>query len=565
MMLSKVYRKMSANEDVDNPDKEMPSVLLAHFIPANNSIIVLITQCMALFAFLFFADNSLGDFTEAIEFFPWGCRSTDKQNHGEARIWWAQFSTVCRGIQGFLACLTVVLLVMTSSDVVEIVLNFTAVNFISKMDDDAFQLAKDGRYGETLKKKLNEIEAMSLPFCRKNEERCCKGWISPYWLALSILFVVYACLFAVIISKQEDSDDWTTPMLRVQFDQSSGLQDYSGCYIKNDRSKYKDRRATYKYYNSTHDSMTRLEYCKEVRRWVFFNDETSKTDPCKVGDNEISHSSLTNAFDISTAFEIPWVSPFNKPLNLYFIELDGSDYTYESLFCDAFAGDGKCNDDLNNFDYQFDGGDCCATTCGHSDCTANEQSLTDAFGLKLEPTTDAIGYPKCEDNDLATLTTILDKFRIFDTLNWAGGVDKGEWDPPRLILRCDGKQVFKISLTPEMRSGKHEAKVGRQSVCALEVEAFEPAMDINVTFEGKWENTVRVDRTNTIPTAIGTLRSAPFLNLGKRSNCLCCCSTQSNSWMILSFTPHLHSTTFISRERKFDGNYPSNNYFVTLS
>ena len=54
---------------------------------------------------------------------------------------------------------------VSTTDVVEIVLNFTAVNFISAFDDVAFELAQWGKYGPPLEKEANRIEELPVPPC----------------------------------------------------------------------------------------------------------------------------------------------------------------------------------------------------------------------------------------------------------------------------------------------------------------------------------------------------------------------------------------------------------------
>ncbi|VEU39904.1 unnamed protein product [Pseudo-nitzschia multistriata] len=64
-----------------------------------------------------------------------------------------------------LASLVVFVLVVTTPDVIDIILNFTAVNFISGFDDVAFELAQWGKYGPRLEKEANRIEELKAPPC----------------------------------------------------------------------------------------------------------------------------------------------------------------------------------------------------------------------------------------------------------------------------------------------------------------------------------------------------------------------------------------------------------------
>eukprot|EP00537_Pseudo-nitzschia_pungens_P017160 CAMPEP_0172406230 /NCGR_PEP_ID=MMETSP1061-20121228/69902_1 /TAXON_ID=37318 /ORGANISM="Pseudo-nitzschia pungens, Strain cf. pungens" /LENGTH=155 /DNA_ID=CAMNT_0013141743 /DNA_START=5 /DNA_END=468 /DNA_ORIENTATION=- len=70
IILSKVYRPMSANEDVDNPNKFAEYAPYANWLPANSTGIVRVTQIFAVFAIVLFSDESLNDLSSAVRFFP---------------------------------------------------------------------------------------------------------------------------------------------------------------------------------------------------------------------------------------------------------------------------------------------------------------------------------------------------------------------------------------------------------------------------------------------------------------------------------------------------------------
>ena len=57
------------------------------------------------------------------------------------------------------------LLVITTPDVVDIILNFTAVNFISGLDEIGYELALWGKYGPKLENEAKRIGAEPLPEC----------------------------------------------------------------------------------------------------------------------------------------------------------------------------------------------------------------------------------------------------------------------------------------------------------------------------------------------------------------------------------------------------------------
>ena len=114
--------KLSTNEDKDNPGEDFFST----FIPSNVDALSGATQYLSLIAYCVFANESIKDTVTAVEMWP-------KMNKvkKEDKIEMIMLSCFMRFSQGMLASLVVLLLVITTSDVIDIILNFTAVNFIS--------------------------------------------------------------------------------------------------------------------------------------------------------------------------------------------------------------------------------------------------------------------------------------------------------------------------------------------------------------------------------------------------------------------------------------------------
>ena len=95
---------------------------------------------------------------------------------------------------------------------------------------------------------------------------------------------------------------------------------------------------------------------------------------------EIAHSGKTDTFDVTASISEDWYTPFNTPIgNMYFIDRNDINET-----CESSPGDGKCDQFLNRFDFQYDGGDCCASTCKGDLC-----GWLDDSGVEVQ-------YPFCE-------------------------------------------------------------------------------------------------------------------------------------------------------------------------
>ena len=398
MVFSVVNETKGTIGEVDNPDGDGFTDTrivgwFAKFIPANSNVVVKITQVLAILAFMLFPESSLLDVIKAVEVFP---RFSQVKNDDKARH--MVFSCILRLIQGIFAIFAVLLLVMMSNNVVEILLNFTAANFVSHLDDLAFEQAKFGRYGRKLEEEANRIKAKKLPvsMCQQDKHICYRFVLISISLTL-FSFIVF------IMGAQGKIEVWSTGTLRVQIDEEA-LQGYSGCYKISDSSSFFHRET----YNSTEEmgnNVAAFSYCRSDRRWILFKGNVS--DPCNISsdDQVLARSPKTDTFDISTSFDESWVSSANTPLDLYFF--DGRNETaMTEEYCSVFLGDGKCDPVFNKEKYQYDGGDCCAATCIPSKCGQDLQSafsINNSDGWK--------GFQHCNDPQMISITISLNNIK----------------------------------------------------------------------------------------------------------------------------------------------------------
>jgi len=222
-----------------------------------------------------------------------------------------------------------------------------------------------------------------------------------------------------VFASQDNTSYWVTKTLRVQFQDRSGLGEYSGCFgIDANPDSISFSRRTY---NSFDVGSTNISfgYCRRDRQWLLFRGKAS--DPCGVSKElELARSTKTDLFDISSSFDEPWVSPSNTPLDLYFF--DGGSETELYDHCRSFLGDGVCDEYLNRFGYQYDGGDCCAATCTQSKCGNGD--VSNPFG---DSSVSADGFPSCIDSSMLPITIHLNEitssrgegFGVSDSL-WFG-------------------------------------------------------------------------------------------------------------------------------------------------
>jgi hypothetical protein len=446
-------------------ESDNPTKTIFEFVPANSKVLIRISQVMCIVAYVIFPGASLLDLFKAFRYFP--RHSTDKNDP----VGFMRLSCVLRGIQGYLAVFAVFLVVITTETVVDIVLNFTALNMISNFDDEAFSLARSGMFGMDLRRGAKRIEAERLPAWSK-----CKSKVRLYWNVVGSTGAILFALLFVVIFFQTSSKVWTTQKFRLGFRDEIQLRDYSGCYqINNDRSMLSPQtRNTYNAYdrgNESLSSVSQFGYCEKDEHWVLFDYNEANSEPCKV--KEIAHSSKTGDFDIATSFEEPWFTPDDpfKPLDLYLI----SESKEDNLHCDMKWGDGTCDEALNVAKYQYDNGDCCAATCTQSDC--GKKGFTDAFD---HSNIDGIGFPSCKDTRMHPISIYLNNFTssrenaeyqycVIDSTDGEEEWRKKKPSDPAFVLECNGAYVLSIVLEVSMENHVETVMVEDGASCKVRV------------------------------------------------------------------------------------------------
>lgn len=463
------------------------------FLPANASRLVRATQITSILSFLVFADDTLLDIAQAIELFPLVCQSRSKSGTNKAeyhRHWGLLVACFLRLIQGIAAVFAVFLLVMTESSVIDIVLNFTAVNFISALDDTAFCLAKWGRFGPNLKKEAKRIEGLALPPSIRSKR-------IHVWYVVGILPTALLLLTMIggIVYCQETDKLWITRTFRVQFQEDSGLEAYSGCYHLDEGHRI-SKRHIYKS-DDRNKNVSKFGYCIDTRQWLFFTEDDhlgvgyeeaydATIDPCKAqGEQQLAHSSRSNAFDVSTAFGDDWFSFFNTPLDMYFIERESETENDLRENCGSFVNDGSCDEAFNNFFYQYDGGDCCAATCSGHMCGRNAI----ATPINSRDKDREIAFEQCRDPTMVPLRITVGPMAEIDPANrtwWANTVVSLEgWEDfwrPFLEVECDGKTVLATSQLESIvqQGGNSETPMTANLLeSTMQVDASETVMTTN--------------------------------------------------------------------------------------
>eukprot|EP00534_Pseudo-nitzschia_fraudulenta_P008305 CAMPEP_0201149792 /NCGR_PEP_ID=MMETSP0851-20130426/11026_1 /ASSEMBLY_ACC=CAM_ASM_000631 /TAXON_ID=183588 /ORGANISM="Pseudo-nitzschia fraudulenta, Strain WWA7" /LENGTH=880 /DNA_ID=CAMNT_0047426267 /DNA_START=109 /DNA_END=2751 /DNA_ORIENTATION=+ len=366
-----------------------------------------------------------------------------------------------------MAILVAFLLVMVSDTVVDIILNFTAVNFISNLDDVAFELAKSGHLGKDFKRKAESIEETKLPVCMNAGagSEC-----ASYLMLVGTITMLLFSMMASTMDAQDSRDIWLTEIYRVEF-RGESFKEFSGCYSLVDGPR-KHKRHTYSTYDGSSPKNSSFTYCMDDRRWILYDGFDPDFDACNPGEKELAKSSKTDNFDIAGSFSEAWVSSDNTPFDLYFFE-EGDD---KELHCGSALGDGNCDPNFNKVGYNYDYGDCCAATCLQSNC--GKGSLEKVFG-STNSSISGDGFPDCIDSEMVPITIRLNSIlssrepQFADYSSRFDG-DESEWRSkqpiaPYFALDCNGRNILSVYIDESMVNNAETVFVEDGSDCTLTV------------------------------------------------------------------------------------------------
>jgi F0F1-type ATP synthase membrane subunit b/b' len=263
-------------------------------IPANVETIVRVTQFLAIIiSVLTQADlrTSLEQVNEGYSKDRFGTE------FGEASRgkWW--FAAACRFLEGALGLLVTFFLIVIVDNAFDLLLNFTAMEFVSQLDDVAFFLAGTGYFGSKVKEKSEVIDETTYPQASDEKKRRKILHVLLLGLVFSGMLAGWGC-----IVKKQKSSRYLCKRFFVYPSQTRSIIE-SGFYDLM-RSPSSFQRDEYIHQNGTEESEPgfRFGYCSRLTAWTFYSDSD---EPCF---GFTAKSAETASFDIRTTLSSPWVS-----------------------------------------------------------------------------------------------------------------------------------------------------------------------------------------------------------------------------------------------------------------
>jgi hypothetical protein len=261
-------------------------------LPTNVEIIVRVTQFLAIvIAVLTQADlrTSLEQFSEGY--------SIGEEFEGEATCgkWW--FATACWFLEGAFGLAVTFLLIVTVGSIFKLLLNFTAMEFVTQLDNVAFFLAGTGYFGSKNADKSEVIQQTTYLLAPDEKKR------RKTIRALSLV-VVFSGMFTAwgVIIGQQNSNKYLCKQFFVYSSQTQLIE--SGLYTLPLSGERNDECVQYIQQNGS----DRFGYCNQETAWAYYPDG----DHCE---HFTARSAETTTFDIRTIISSPWVSDNLEQLN----------------------------------------------------------------------------------------------------------------------------------------------------------------------------------------------------------------------------------------------------------
>jgi hypothetical protein len=255
--------------------------------------------------------------------------------------WW--FGTACRFLQGALGLFVTFLLLVKVDNVLDLLLNFTAIEFVSQLDNVAFSLAGTGYFGSKSAEKSEEIDEISYPQARDGKKRRKTVQV----LLLGVVFSAMLGGWGVIVKKQKSSQYLCKRMLVISSQTGSVIE--SGFY---NLTVFPENylRGEYRHQNGTEESQPgfRFVYCQDLAVWTFSSSGFRNNG---WGCDFTAKSAVTETFDLMTTFSSPWFSPRGE-LELQLIQhfcVDEVDGEFPSLNCRRTVVSQGCQSRCSDF------------------------------------------------------------------------------------------------------------------------------------------------------------------------------------------------------------------------
>ena len=207
---------------------------------------------------------------------------------------WA-LSLVLRTTEGLFGLFVAFMLIMQSTTVLDLLLNFTAMEFVSLLDDVVFVMLREGYFGSCMMKQGKKCEA------EYNVSRI--SLLKPSRLLAVYFVTIFAVMFGFWfkIMEEQKQGDYLCRRMYIQVDKAPTIDDLSGIYTNNQtkQDRFKGRVTS-----SQEDGKGKIGYCADENVWTLKMHEPSQPyDPCS---DWLAKSSESFDFEVLRTSSSEW-------------------------------------------------------------------------------------------------------------------------------------------------------------------------------------------------------------------------------------------------------------------
>eukprot|EP00984_Skeletonema_dohrnii_P019471 scaffold9308_cov133-Skeletonema_dohrnii-CCMP3373.AAC.3 len=237
-------------------------------------------------------------------------------HEGATKTKWI-LSIVLRGSEGLLGLFLTFLLIMQSSTVIDLLLNFLAMEFVGQLDDAVFVLTREGFLGKALQKEAKKVSCTFYNASHLSTESKTASFAT--FAYFGVLFAAFFAGWVTIFWKQVTGKYLCQDIFGEFSDELVPfLETYTGSFSRHE--EIIGNRLSYINYQGDGDEVAMLAYCLEQKRWtlslatanpdyyyyngekIFYDFEYS-INPC----NWIAASDESTAFDVLETANSQWV------------------------------------------------------------------------------------------------------------------------------------------------------------------------------------------------------------------------------------------------------------------
>jgi hypothetical protein len=208
-------------------------------------------------------------------------------------------SLVLRASEGLIGLFVTFMLIMQSKAVLDLLLNFSAMEFVSLLDDGAFSMLREGYFGIGMMKEAKRSEkkySVSHTLSLKSSR-----------LSAVYFIIIFAVMFSGWIGIYSDQarGEYLCRRMYIQVDKAPTLAFLSGTYTVNHNEQFSGRVTS-----SQENGKGKIGYCEDENVWTLkIQEKLMPYDPCL---RWVAKSSESFEFDVTKTTSSQWCESLTK-------------------------------------------------------------------------------------------------------------------------------------------------------------------------------------------------------------------------------------------------------------